>query len=217
MRRGVVILLFLAGALPALGQRMAIAPRFSTMGGGADLVLRATDGLHVRLGAQAYSLTRDLETSDIEYEGEADLSTQHALLDIYPGGGGFRVTLGAVINGNELTARSTEDTIVVVNGVPYRVADVGVLTAEAVPDDLNPYASVGWGNPFRGGRVKLMIDIGAFYQGEPEVELRANPNPGVILPPGFEENLAAEERELQEEVSDYRVYPVVSVGVAFRF
>ncbi|HUF17756.1 MAG TPA: hypothetical protein VMS12_06910 [Thermoanaerobaculia bacterium] len=221
MRRFLIIFICAAGysvALPVAGQQVAVAPKISTLGYGADVIVGLGSYVHLRGGLHRGDVTRDLTHNEIEYEGDVELSSENLFLDLYPGGRGFRITLGAIRNDNIYEARSTENTIVEVNGVPYPVALVGRIRAVATTDEVGPYLGIGFGNAFRGSsRFRLLFDIGAYAHGEPIVDLIAEPNPGIPLPPSFEEDLAAEERSLQDEISDYEIYPVVSLSLAFRF
>lgn len=207
-----------AVSLPVAAQQFAVAPKISTLGYGADLIVGLGSYVHLRAGAHRGDVTRDLTHNEIEYEGDVELSSENLFLDLYPGGRSFRVTIGAIRNDNIYEARSTENTIVEVNGIPYPVALVGRIRAVATTDEVGPYVGIGFGNAFRGGsRFRVLFDIGAYAHGEPVVDLIAEPNPGIPLPPTFEADLAAEERSLQEDISEYEIYPVVSLSLAFRF
>ena len=204
--------------IPLSAQSIAVAPKVSTLGYGADLIVGAGSYVHFRGGIHRGEITRDLSHNDIDYEGDVELSSESLMLDIYPGGRSFRISLGAIRNDNIYEARSTEDTIIEINGVPYPVALVGRLRAVATTDEVGPYVGIGFGNPLRGSRRwSVMFDIGAYGHGEPVVDLIAEPNPGIPLPPDFEEDLAAEERSLQEDIGEYEIYPVVTFALAFRF
>ena len=205
-------------AAPATAQSFAIGPKISTLGPGLEAAIRLSDNTNLRIGAQALSMTRDIEETDVQFEGELDFTTGNLLLDYHPGGRSFRFTIGGYAGDTEVAARSTEETIIIVNDVPYRVADVGRLEGTITPASAGPYAGIGFGNPFARARGwSASLDIGAWYWDEPEVELIAVPNPGVPLPPGYEEDLAAEEAELQEEISDYKIAPVISFSVRYTF
>lgn len=221
MRRHLIIAFWIAGftvSFPVAGQQIAVAPKVSTLGYGADLIVGLGSYVHVRGGIHRGDITRDLTHNEIEYDGDVELSSENLFLDLYPGGRGFRITVGAIRNDNIYEARSNENTIVEINGVPYPVALVGRLRAVATTDEVGPYLGIGFGNAFRGSsRFRLLFDIGAYAHGEPVVDLIAEPNPGIPIPPGFEEDLAAEERSLQDEISDYEIFPVVSLSLAFRF
>lgn len=218
MRPILAVLLFALTTAPLLAQRIAFQPKVSTLGGGADVILGISPQLNFRAGAQLFSITQTLEESDIIYDGDLELRSGNVLLDLYPTASAFRISAGAILNDNSFTGRSTEDTLVVVNGVSYPVALVGVIAAKVTTDPIGPYLGIGFGNPLSSGSPwRVTLDIGAFYQGEPQVELTATPFLPIPLPAGFQEDLDEEERKLQDEVRKYKIYPAVSIGVAYRF
>jgi hypothetical protein len=219
VKKFLAILILFVAAVPSLSaQRVAIAPKIGTTGVGADLLFRLTDSVHLRGGYTTGSYEEELETNDVLYDGELELGGPSLLLNIHPRGRLFRFTIGAMADVIEAEARSTEDTVIIVNGTPYNVSDVGVLVGTADYDDVAPYVGLGWGNPFRNDRWSFYIDLGAAWVGNPDVELTANANdPSQQFPPGFEDDLAAEEEDIRTELDDYKIFPVLSFGLAFRF
>jgi hypothetical protein len=205
-----------ATSLPA--QRVAIAPKAGTTGAGADLTIRIAPVLNVRLGAQGWSRSETRTEQQIEYDAELSLVSGQVLLDLHPGERGFRISAGAVVNGNEVTAVSTEDAVYVLNGTPYPVGLVGRLRGSVETNSVAPYAGIGWGNAVApGSRWRFAADLGAFYQGRPKVALRAESPLLPLLPDSFFEDLEAERQEIEADLADYTWYPVVSLGVSYRF
>jgi hypothetical protein len=177
-----------------------------------------SDSLHLRTGYTAATITREQETSGVTYDAELDAGGPSLMLDLHPGGGVFRLSVGAVSNPAEAEARSTDETVIVINGQPYPVSEIGTLVGTAKYRELAPYAGIGWGNAFRGGRWSFHFDIGAAYIGEPELDLVAvRDGTPLPLPPQVQDDIEAEEEELRAEMSDYEFYPVVSFGVGIRF
>jgi hypothetical protein len=218
MKRISLLVVAVLIALPVVGQGFAVAPKISTLGYGADLIVGLGSYVQLRGGATTGSITREMEQSDITYDGEADFSTINLFLDIYPVGGPFRFTIGGIRNESSFEGRSIEGTVINLNGTPYPVSQVGQIRAIITPEETGPYAGIGFGNVLsRGSRFRFMLDLGAHYHGEPKISLIAQPNPGVPLPPRFEQDLAAEEASAQEEIRGYKIYPVVSFSFAFRF
>jgi hypothetical protein len=205
-------------AATCTGQTVAVAAKVGTTGAGADLTIRLTRSLNLRLGAAGWSRSETRTEQEIEYDADLSLVGGEILLDVHPGGRGFRVSAGAVVNGNEVTAVSTEDAVYTINGVPYPVGLVGRLSGSVETNTVAPYLGIGWGNAVApGSRWRFAADVGAFYQGSPKVSLRAESPFVDLLPERFEEDLEAERQEIEDDLSDYTVYPVVAVGVSYRF
>jgi hypothetical protein len=199
-------------------QQLAITAKIGTTGAGADLTIGVARSLNVRLGAQGWSRSETRTEQEIEYDADFKLVTGEVLLDLHPGGRGFRVSAGAVMNGNEVDAVSSDDAVYTINGVDYPAALVGRLRGKVETNDVAPYLGIGWGNAVApGSRWRFAFDLGAFYQGSPKVSLRAEPVNPALLPPRFEQDLEAERQKIEDDLDSYTVYPVVALGVSFRF
>ena len=213
-------------ALPAIARaEVGIAGTAGTLGIGAELTIGGSSQLEGRLGIHGYEYSERREASDIEYDGEASLRTATAFLDWHPGGRGFRLTGGLVYNGTEVTGSSLPPASGVydIGGVPVPVALVGTLDGKVEFDPIVPYAGLGWGRaPGSGSGFGVTLDLGVIFQGEGEVTLTP------IIPAGSPLNeplarealqilIEREEREMQEDIVDYDMYPVVSLGISYRF
>lgn len=215
-----------ATAAPATAQPVAAGVHAGTSGIGPHLTLRLNDHAHFRLTGGTAGYDTEIETDDLVYDTEADLRTGFVLLDWYPGAGGFRFSLGGGWNGTEAEVSAPVVRLLADIIDPASLAllpPLGDVTGTAQGDDFVPALMIGWGNPFRGGAWNVSFEIGAFYQGEPEVDLTYQPPPGfsdlpITIPEGaLEAALAAQEAELEEELEDYTIVPVVSLGVSYRF
>lgn len=223
---GLAALLFVLSAAPGSAQ-VAIAGKAGTLGGGVELTFGIAPQLNARLGANAFTYSDERrEVSQIEYDAEAELRTGTLLLDWHPGGRGFRLSGGLVYNDSSVEGRSlpppsgTYD----IGGVPVPVEIVGTLDATAEFDQVVPYAGIGWGNAVApGSKVRFFVDLGVVFSGEPDVTLTPNIPAGspINTTPGAREVLDAllrrEEVDLEEDAADYDMYPVLAIGVSYRF
>ena len=218
MKRAILGLSAFVFSAGAGAQGVAIAPKIGTTGAGADVTIGVARSLNLRLGAQGWTRSETRTEQEIEYDADLSLVSGQILLDVHPGGGGFRISAGVVVNGNEVTAVSTEDAVYTINGIPYPVGLVGRLSGRVETNAVAPYLGIGWGNAVApGGRWRFALDLGAFYQGSPKVTLRAEPLIPGLLPERFERDLEAERQEIEDDLTDYTVYPVIAVGVSYRF
>jgi hypothetical protein len=219
-------LLFAALAVPA-GAEVAIAARAGTLGGGVELTVGLSPQWNVRLGGNAFNYTdKRREVHGNFYDAQARLRTAAALLDFHPGGGGFRLSAGAIYNDTHIDGSSLPPAsgVYVIGGVPVPVSLVGTLDGQIKFDRLVPYVGLGWGNAVGpGGRVHFAADLGAIFQGKGKATLTP------IIPSGSPINSTPGAREalqilldreaaaIEKDVANYRVYPVVSIGVSYRF
>lgn len=224
LRLALPALLLLAAALPARAE-VALGAKASTLGLGAELHVGLHPNFNLRLGANQYSYSDRREESGIEYDAEAKLRSATLLLDWFPLAGGFHLTGGLVRNDTHVDGESVPPAsgVYVIGDVPVPVALVGTLQARVEFDQQVPYAGLGWGNPIGSGRkLTFYFDAGVVFQGEPQVRLTPNLPPGSplndpIARQALEILLQAEARELESDLEKYDKYPVVALGLAYRF
>ena len=112
---------------------------------------------------------------------------------------------------------------VTVNGTVYQASDVGDLSGEVKFKSTVPYLGIGWGNVAgKNGNFHFVADIGVELQGSPDVKLHgsctaafAASNPSECAQ--LNSDVAQEEKDLNDQVSDYKWWPVLNIGVAYRF
>jgi hypothetical protein len=217
--QAVLLLAFSVLALPASAfADVAVAGTAGTLGAGVELTAGISPQINSRFGRR--------EASDIEYDGEANLRTVTALLDYHPGGRGFRLTGGLVYNATEIEGESLPPASGVydIGGVPVPVEILGTLDGVIEFDPVVPYAGLGWGNAVGpGNKVSFALDLGVMFQGKGEVTLTPDIPEGSPLNsiPGAREALQIlldrEERDIEADIADYDLYPVVSIGISYRF
>jgi len=201
----------------------AVGVTVGTTGLGADLNIPILPVLGVRLGYSGFVYHHDIDQTDVDYAGRLHFSEASGLLDWYVLAGGFHLTAG-VYGGNtrvDVNGRPAADTYTL-NGRTYDAAQVGTLSGQLkFGNSVQPYVGLGWGNPFRGGPVTFTADIGAIYGGTPSVSLSAQC--GAAAPPGspvctqIQNSVAGERAQLASDVTVAKWYPVLNLGVSFRF
>jgi hypothetical protein len=203
---------------------MALAVRAGT--GGVDFDFDIGLGKHVsaRIGYGTLSYTHNVSTSDAQYAGTLKLSMIDGLLDWYVFGGGFHLTAGAVAGGTHLDVRGLPSGGgYTLNGNYYPASEVGSLSGQLkFASSVSPYVGMGWGKAV-GVRehLHLLLDIGAVHGGTPQVTLSALC--GQAAPSGsaacnaLQADAQAERSSLQNDVKLVRWYPIVDLGLAYRF
>ena len=225
----VLAVALLAGVTPA-GAQVALSGKAGTLGLGAELTLGISPQTDGRLGVNAFSYSQRRAAGHNDYDATARLRTATALLDWNPGAGSFHVTGGLVWNDNRVDGRSRPSAAGTydIAGVQVPVSVVGRLDGRADFNQFAPYLGLGWGNPIQSPvtstrRLGAVFDAGVIFQGSPKVHLTPviPANSPILSIPGGREALnilvQREERDLEDESSKYRYYPVVSLGVWYRF
>ncbi len=209
-------LLFTTSPLAAQSEsstvNVGVAAHVSTMGVGGDLALSFGKflGARGRVSFQPYDPTATWD-NQVDLTVGLDSPTFAALVDVFPTGGGIRVTGGLVRfnEGFQLTADLTQP--VDFNGTVYDPSEIGQLSGLVSGRRTAPYLGLGWGNAARSGIIGFTLDVGIAFYGSPQVALDAT---GPFSDdPTFRTNLEAERLDLEAELADYQYYPVLSLGM----
>ncbi len=212
------LLLFLT-AIPGFADTgdLAIGIKASTLGAGAEGIVGLLPSINLRGGANALSVDFDINTSDIDYDVDADLLNFPILIDWYPfKKSGFRISAGALVNKNEGDLEASTQSSYTIDGTTYTAAQLGTLNGKVDFNEIAPYVGIGWGNALgKSKRWSFTCDFGVVFQGEANVDLSVT-GP-IASDPTFQANLAREKRELEEELEDYQYYPVIALGITYKF
>jgi hypothetical protein len=178
--------------------------KVGTLGIGAELGYRFNDYLGVRAGVNTGSYDFDNEDAGINYNYGMDFDTIPVMLDWHVFGGSFRLTGGFVSNKNKLTGTATGD--LEIGGETYNTT----ATSDISFDKSSTYVGLGWGSlPSSTKGFGMNFDIGVLMHGTPTAKLSA---PGVP-----DDDIAAEEASLNDELEDFKYWPVVSLGIGYTF
>jgi hypothetical protein len=209
--------------LPAVSQAdTSIGLRAGTLGLGAELSYAVSQRAALRLGADTYSpKVVTITQQDIDYDAKPTLRSASLLFDWFPFANNFRISLGAMVNQNKVTAtgKPTGGSFTL-DGQTFNAADVGTLDAEVTFKKTVPYFGIGYGRPINGG-LSFISDLGVMFQGTPKSTLTASC--GGAAPPGsancdqIRSAVAAEQATLDDNLSKFKYYPVFSIGLAYTF
>lgn len=191
-----------------------------TTGLGLHVTTPVAPKLNARFGLNFANYSYDGSTSDVEYDFKLKLATVDALLDYHAFDSAFRVTGGAVYNGNKIEASGKPGRAGTynLNGNTYSASSIRDLSGQIDFRKVAPYLGIGWGNAAKETGWGFGMDLGVTFQGSPKTELVAN---GCTLSSTscaqLNRDVAAENVKLADEVSDFKAYPVIRVGVSYRF
>lgn len=200
------------------------AVRASTLGLGGEFTYPI--GKKVNLRAGLYGFTHDrVETADnIDYDLKANLFNAGVMMDYYPWAGIFHLSTGVFYSNNKVDAEGQSGQNFEIGDRIYTPDEVGTMYGTVKANKVAPYAGFGWGKTTSGeGRVKFLFDVGVLLHGTPKVVLNSDipADSPLNLDPAqraeFDANLDKEIAAFQDDISSYKIYPVVSFGVGFKF
>jgi hypothetical protein len=180
---------------------------------GAALPLNSWAGVHAEFEGLGFS--HSVNVSGNDYDGHLKLLQGGLYLDLFPfASSGFRVTAGALINYDELTAHATPNA----QG-NYKIGNDFVPAVGAAPSvtatmpRVMPYLGIGYGHkPVLKG-FGLTLDLGVAY-GRPRTSYSV---PQIYAAYTTQANIDQEEQNLSNKLERYKLYPVVQIGVSYRF
>lgn len=209
--------LVLFGASWSFAGNTSVGLKASTLGGGVEIEQNFNNTFGGRLGLNYFTYNYDGTEDDISYDFDLDLFSIAALIDWHPFDGSFRVTAGGIYNGNEINADATPVGSYEIGDTTYTAAEVGNLNGTIDFDDFAAYTGIGWNTAFDNEETGwgFIADIGVVFQGTSEARLSAN---GTLAnDPTFQTELKKEQQALQDDLDEFELYPVVSVGVTYSF
>lgn len=213
----ILLAAFAAGSVHAA--ELATSLDLGTTGLGLHLSTPLSSKLNARVGLNAANYSYDGNTSDMDYDFKLKLKTVDALLDYHPFDGVFRITGGVVYNGNKIDARAKPNGgTYTVNGRAYDASLVGDLSGKIDFRKAAPYLGIGWGNAVKAQGWSVGADLGVTFQGSPKTQLASNNcTAPALLCQQLASDVAVENADLAEEVKDFKLYPVIRVGISYRF
>lgn len=214
-----------AAALLAAGAanaQVGATADFGTTGVGFHVVVPMETYLNGRFGANYFRHNFDKTSNGVAYDIKGKLQTIDVLFDWYlTEGKSFHLTAGVLYNGNKFNATAKPNGLggFTLNGHAYTTADVGLLTGRIDYRKAAPYLGIGWGNALaRTSRWTTNLDLGVFYQGNPNVALASvGCTTSESVCKALSSDVAAERLHLRDDVDSLKVYPVVRASIGYRF
>lgn len=195
-------------------QDYAASIKVSTLGINLEAIRSFGPDINARLGVAFFSYSMDGgggAKDDYKYSGDLKLTSISALADWFPFQNFFRVTGGVLINLNKADITMTPSKTYTVGNDQYTPEKLGNMDAKIDFNKFTPYIGLGIGNPAAGeSGLGFTLDLGTAYQGNPKVDLAAD---GLLSPSAAPD----QEQKLEENLSWFKWYPVLSLGLTYKF
>ena len=203
--------------LAAADGNFAVTGGNGTMGGAIEGQVKVNDLFQFRAGANYLTFDETIDVDQISYDGDLDFSGFGAFIDVHPFGGSFFVTGGAYAGDKSIDLLATSDVSVEIGGLTFTPAEYGRLEGDVAFDNVAPFVGAGFDTTFQGdGNWGFHILAGAALFGSSDVTLEAV---GGTLSndPILQAELAREIQDIEDEIEDYELWPVVQIGLSYRF
>lgn len=222
-------LLCLAVSTPALADT-SLRLQASTIGGGAELGYSFSPQFGIRGGALYGSFKLDFEGDDnngiegdeLSYKSDVDLRNAYVLTDWHPSGKRFRVSAGILINNSSarVITRCEENSPIPgttnceFGNSRFSPAILGDVITNIDFEPVSPYLGIGWSRA-TGQGFHFSADFGVAYLGDANVKIRSTGSCNTNQQ--CREEVAAEQREVENELDDLNLLPIAMLALSYRF
>lgn len=196
-----------------------VGVKAGTLGLGIEGSWRALPWFDVRGGISQFTYDDDGSQAGVNYNGELSLDNYYLTGNFRFPMSPFRMTLGAFSNGNQLDLVSQDMPFYEIGDIVYTPDEVGTLQSTTSFESVAPYLGAGFDFSI-ADRFGIALDFGVLWQGDPVVTLTSDgslvtdPSPAGDI---FRDQLESERQQLENEVEDFKAYPVISLGFNFNF
>ncbi len=217
MIRAICLGVALSLAAGAASAQVAVGAHVGTPGVGVEAQLRLGPIFVLRGGVDQLSHDFEEGYGGVDYGGDFDFDTVGAFIDMHPMANGFLISGGAYLGDRKIRLAATPTTPVDIGGAVFTPSQVGTLTGTVELQDIAPFIGVGFDNTFtRQGHWGVRAIVGAAISDDPGVTLDST---GGTLSnsTAFRARLADESRQIESDAEGYGVFPVVQLGLSYRF
>jgi hypothetical protein len=171
---------------------------------------------NIRAEFDGFSIGHDFNAGDLHYDAKLKLYHGAIYGDFFPAPSivPFRFTAGVLIGGDNLAGDATSMSgTYTFNGVTVPTNGETVHAKASFPT-VRPYLGIGFGHTPKASKgFSAFFDAGVAF-GKPHIDFDV---PSDIVAAAGQNNVNAEEQQLQDKADKLRFYPIVKVGITYRF
>jgi len=220
--------LLLTATSSAMAFDLSVGAKAGTLGYGLDASIPVSEKISLRGGFSQFSFNYNDSitgsdsvnganvSSSATYETTFDFNTVALLADYHPFHSGFRLTGGAMLNKNEFRGHAVagDQTIEIGNYTSTQGADLKADVKVSFPTTA-PYLGFGYDSSAYGkSSFSFTYDLGVLFQGEPTAAVALSGADANQVP---QADVDREVAKINDTLSVFNVYPVLNVGMSYRF
>jgi hypothetical protein len=211
--------------------RIAIGTRLGTLGYGVQIATPLMSHLNLRGSANFFSFGYGMSVDGANYDSELHLKSGMVSVNYYPFHSSFHVSPGFMIF--KSTAGATMN---VSGGNSFSLGDANYTSDPNDPvhgtgvmafgRTFMPALTIGFGNmlPRRErSHWSAPVDLGLAYTGQNSMHINLAGSAcqqGFCMStsdPNIQQNVVQEQNDLNESMKRFKIYPILTTGVAYRF
>lgn len=177
----------------------------STLGVGIGVAMPITEEISGRLSLSKFNYASQITTDaskpeETKHDYDVKLLNLAALADWHLFNGITHLTGGVIFNNNKFDVVST----------PKALMGTGTVITTVTFNKIAPYLGFGWSGRASKTGVSFRSDIGIMFQGAGTSTVTLTGNAGAV-------DSVAAKKAVDAELEKYKIYPVISVGLAYAF
>ena len=217
----------------AMPSRIGVGVKVSLLGAGVEVATPITYRTNLRVGFNAFGYSRGFTNNGIGYNANLTFRSVETHFDWFPFAGGFHLSPGVMVyNGNKITANAS-----VTSGQSFSLGGTSYISDAANPitgtgkigfNKVAPTILFGWGNllPRSGRHFSIPFEAGVVFEGSPKAALSLSGAACAADGSGchditndatFQSNVVAQQNKLNSDMSFFKFYPVISLGIGYKF
>lgn len=211
----------------AMAERMAenffVTPKIGTLGLGLDAGYHFNKMFTLRGNINYMDLDKDnlVKVDDFDYNAGIENFTFGVLLDWHPFAGNFRVSGGLYYRDLDvsLKAKAKGNKTYEIGDYTFNAGELGEVKGKAEWDKFAPYLGIGYGSTAsEDSGFSFDFDLGLMYMSGVDINYKVYTNQALAQwEAEGKKHIDKEIKKIENDVDDFKVYPVVSVGFTYRF
>lgn len=196
---------------------VAVGATVGTAGVGLDVQIKLGPIFTLRGSLDRLTYAADESYDGIDYQADLAFDTFGGFIDMHPLANGLLISGGAYVGDRNIALAATPTGPVNIGGQTFSPAQVGTLNGTIKLGDVAPFVGIGWDDTFyRSGRWGFRAVAGVAWSDKPDVALTSTGG-SLSNDPTFRARLQDESQQITEESEGYGLFPVVQVGLNYKF
>lgn len=213
-----------AAALSATAARaetpVSLEAHIGTAGIGLQAQGKINDYIGVHIGGDWFGFRHAVTSNSVRYDGNVLWATGSLGIDIHPLKNGLFLGGGGYFGTRKFDLDATPTQTFIYNGVPLTPDQIGHLHGQAKLEASAPYVAIGWDTLHTShGGFGWKVLAGAVFSPAAKVTLTATGPAGntVNAEPAVQAYLQSQEAGVRHDLGIMRAYPLIQIGVGWRF